>query len=154
VSTIARHVLLSFDSNEEAEAFVASVQKMQGALVAKTVEDGGTQIVGVQASVRGVYMKPTKFCGCPHSKDDKGSARGKKYGLWVHAGCGMPTRKYAEETRWEGTYSSLGRNLLPVDAEHPEWRGEGVRGHRWDPEQKVWINVFTNEPYLGHTTEP
>jgi len=73
---MAKYVLIAFDNNDEAEAFI------------------GTIVTAGQApsiEILGVYQKPTLFCECaPEAGDEDRSVRGAKYGLWVHKPCGKP----------------------------------------------------------------
>jgi len=152
---MARYVILSFEDNNEAELFIAAVERNQAghhghvlmAVPHPTLEDQfGVHGLSENVFVRGLYMKPTTFCTCAPSQRVDGYTRGKKFGLWVHAGCGKPARAWAEGNAW---YAAIGKNLLPVSPQAPEWRGEGVQGHKWDEEKKQWISVTTGEPWTG-----
>lgn len=69
-------------------------------------------------SVRAVYKKPTKFCEC--KGNDKGWTRGTRFGWFVCARCGLPSRAWAKGDCW---FTALGTNLLPVEViANPEWR--------------------------------
>lgn len=152
---MAKYILLSFEDDADADAFVNAMEPGHdgGALLGDKprviflrdeIQDG--QIYGgfeKEVFVRGVYKRPTKYCDCTYSRNGKdGFTRGKKYGWWVHSRCGKPKKGWAEGDLW---YHSLGKNLLPVTPKAPEWRGEGVRGHTWDAKRKVWIDVQTGE---------
>lgn len=149
---MARYVILSFDNNAEADAFITAVESNRTSSASQvffTVPDVSEvqefRVVHLPATtfVRGLYMRPTQFCQCEGAY--KGPfARGQKYGLWVHATCGKPTRAWAAGDHW---YSSMGKNLLPPSPEAPEWRGEGIAHHRWDETSKQWLHVITGEPW-------
>lgn len=145
---MARYVVMSFKDNEEAERFVAAVAR--GAVFLGTPDGEGDDHYGPLsegALARAMYMQPTQFCSCgTPAKGDAGFTRGTKYGLWVHSACGKPTKLWAQGDRW---YTSLGKNLLPIDAQRPEWRGEGVYMHRWDPATSRWVHVITGEVWNG-----
>jgi hypothetical protein len=105
---VAKYVLLQFDDDKDADAFVGETQQ-EGLLV-------GTRWPRVL--VRAVYKKPTQFCKCTSEKP--GYSRGKKFGWWVHAACGKPREAWARGDHW---YDALGNNLLPLSDEAPEYRG-------------------------------
>lgn len=148
---MARYVLVAFDKDSDADEFVAAVERpggffflgRDGHFRTTNIPDDPTQ---GQTFVRGMWQKPTKFCECQPSgkKQERGYTRSKKYAWWVHADCGKPTALWA---RGEHFFYSLGKNLLPVSANAPEWRGEGVHGHNWDPVKKVWIHHLTGEEW-------
>lgn len=95
---MAVYVLLSFDDDGDAKAFIENIIK--------------------NVSVRGVFKQPTKFCECQNNS--LGFTRGAKYGWWVCARCGYPSRGWANGSgAW---YSALGINLLPNECIKPEWR--------------------------------
>lgn len=146
---MARYVLVAFDDDKVANEFVQAVERPGGFFFLGT--DGHFRTVNVsdepgKAFVRGVWQKPTKFCDCQPSgrKQERGYTRGKKYSWWVHKDCGKPTSLWASG---EHFFYSLGRNLLPVSSNAPEWRGEGIHGHNWDEETKQWIHHETGEPW-------
>lgn len=98
---MAKYVLVAFESDSDADKFVAAA-KVYAA-------DEKTNMSEVFGYVSAVYKKPTKFCEC---KGHSGPyTRGKKYGWWVHArkGCGKPTRWWADGQHW---FVVLGNNLL------------------------------------------
>jgi hypothetical protein len=133
---MAKYVLLAFDNDAEADKFVDIVVQDRE-VIAWSVGQDVTEAVPLPATVRAVYKKPTQFCHCVRGKRD-GFTRGKKYGWWVCDKCHKPTKAWAEGDQW---YTSLGRNLLPVSMDAPEWRGDGKRGHVWDEERKDWVPV-------------
>lgn len=150
---MARYVILAFDDNKEADAFIAAVERANETgnnHVFYTTphstlpnEYGMTGLV--KAFVRGVYMRPTQFCSCA-DKTKGGYTRGKKWGIWVHSTCGLPTKAWATGDHW---YAAMGRNLLPPSPQAPEWRGDGVAHHRFDPVTKQYVHVETGEPWDG-----
>jgi hypothetical protein len=146
---MARYVLVAFDNDIAADEFVQAVERPGGFFFLGS--DGHFRTANITddptnttAFVRGVWQKATKFCDCQPGgkKQERGFTRSKKYAWWVHADCGKPTKLWASG---EHFFYSLGKNLLPVSAEAPEWRGEGVHGHNWDPETKQWIHHETGE---------
>lgn len=144
---MARYVVVSFEDNKEADAFIAAIEHpgfiIMGQAVDPTSSEATFQALSEKVFVRGLYMQPTQFCECAEVGP---WTRGSKYGLWVHTVCKKPSKKWARGDHW---FASLGKNLLPVSEEAPEWRGEGVSGHRFDAETKQWINVETGVPWGG-----
>lgn len=121
---MAKYVLVAFDKDEDADAFV------------KTVQDNREVLAGYhydpmifEATVRGVWRKPTKFCDC---KGHSGPyTRGQKYGWWVHVKCKKPMKTWIIGHMW---YTALGTNLLPISDDAPEYRGPGHKQHPgWQP---------------------
>jgi hypothetical protein len=153
---MARYVLLAFDSNAEADAFIAAVDRntRERGQIFYTVPVAGQDEMKIHTlpdtvDVRGLYMRPTQFCDCEASvmsAKDSAFTRGKKFGMWVHNKCGKPTKAWATGDHWFG---AIGRNLLPVSATAPEWRGEGVAHHRWDPARQLYVHVETGKPWTG-----
>jgi hypothetical protein len=88
---MARYVLLEFDDNAEADNFVNMLNGGDFDGHPAEVMPGGT------VRVRGVYFKPTLFCECPNPGDR--SARGEKWGLWIHRDCGKPKRGNVQHPR-------------------------------------------------------
>lgn len=113
--------MLAFDRDEDADKFVETVMET-GVVGATAYEDGTWKHFA--PLVRAIFKKPTKFCDCKVDKRGRGFTRGKKYGWWVHS-CGKPTAAWGRGEHW---YRSLGRNLLPVSAFAPEYRGDGNYG--------------------------
>lgn len=83
---MAKYVLLQFDDDEEADEFVKGAQEVGYALSASEKSSMWKSFF----IVVGVFKKPTLFCDCT-GKDDK-SARGTKWGWWLHKACGKPKR--------------------------------------------------------------
>jgi hypothetical protein len=144
---MARYVLLAVNDDTAADELVEAVTRQGGFFflgkdghfrTANIVDDPDTTNI----FVRGMWQKPTKFCDC--TGVDKSFTRSKKYSWWVHSKCGKPTELWASG---EHFFYSLGRNLLPVSEQAPEWRGEGVHGHNWNPETKQWEHHATGEPW-------
>jgi hypothetical protein len=118
---MARYVLLKFDDNDDASEALVTIQRnghIRG------------ELSNLQCVVRGVWACPTKYCECGTAKP--GYTRGRKYGWWVHAACGKPTKGWANGEIW---YTALGTNLLPICDDAPENRGPGHKQHpgynRW-----------------------
>lgn len=93
---MARYVLLEFGDNDEANNFVGmlnggdfDVRSAKGPAEASPA-DGSIRVLGV-------YFKPTLFCECPNPGDR--SARGEKWGLWIHKDCGKPKRGNVQHPR-------------------------------------------------------
>jgi len=137
---MAMYLLLRIEDDNDAAALVSLLHN--GGSVPIATPNGDT--VEIDIIARALYKCPTKFCDCQPGgkKQERGFTRSKKYAWWVHADCGKPTKLWASG---EHFFYSLGKNLLPVSAEAPEWRGEGVHGHNWDPETKQWIHHETGE---------
>lgn len=114
---MAKYVLLSFDNDAEADAFTEYVVDAQYIHIS-----GDTAIV--KADVRAVYKKPTLYCDNSDKHRGKlaGWTRGRKYGWWVCAVCGKPTRAWADGEHW---FAAIGKNLLPKTEVAPEYRGDG-----------------------------
>lgn len=74
---MARYVVMEFDDNAQAEAFVAKINS-----------DPTRKF-----RVRWLFAQPRKFCECPAgatSRDGKAIVKGEKLGWWVHNECGRP----------------------------------------------------------------
>lgn len=87
---MARYVILRFEDNGQAEAFIKSVQ--QNDVFFSHKNEDGTGSYGYIDKVRpvGLFAGPTLYCECPpHSETD---ARSQKYGWWVHRKCSKPRR--------------------------------------------------------------
>jgi hypothetical protein len=118
-------VLLEFDSDEEAKSFVKEVLHPQ----TPGMED--TQGRFWPFRVRGAWKRPTLFCECGITKKNiiqpqhrGGFRRGPKYGWWIHAQCGKPTKWWANGDFWRYT---LGVNLLPESLGAIEEQGPDAR---------------------------
>ena len=116
---MARYVVLEFEDNTEADAFVEAFKNrlVYHAVPETTLEDRANYRMVTNekaASVVGYFMRPMIPCTCPPSAKGRqiGYSRGTKYGLWVHASCGKPNRLQLEA--W-GRFLGLGRNLLSDD---------------------------------------
>jgi hypothetical protein len=95
---MAKYVLLQFDKDEDADAFVNIL-----------VQDEVSNPTKVTIRALGVYKKPTQFCACPDRLDPNAkSVVGKKFGWYVHAACGKP-----RANGWHGP-----KNLLRPDEHH------------------------------------
>lgn len=114
---MAKYVLLVFDDDAAADKAVQMIQGAHGLLWLHDQQ--------MSCDVRGVYKKPTKFCRCVGVKG-RAFTRGQKYGWWVCSKCKKPTIGWGRGDHW---FLALGRNLLPVDGNAPEYRGDGVFGH-------------------------
>lgn len=109
---MARYVLLEFDDNAQAKAFVA---KVNGDYHVVEMGEGTKPLI----RVRGVWGKPTLFCECTKMRAPYRGMRpfrhAPKSGWWVCAQCGRPTKAWAKGNHWA---SALGRNLLPGNKDH------------------------------------
>lgn len=84
---MARYVVLYFEDNEDAEQFSTYV-----------------------GEVTALVPAPTLFCqGCKGGKTQTGWFKGPKYGWWVCAKCGKPSRGWAQNYR---AVISSAKNLL------------------------------------------
>lgn len=85
---MARYVLVEFESNSDAERFVA-----------RTMEK---ELKGAKYKIVGFFAKPRKYCQCPtppeHERAQQ-TRRGSKYGWMVHTKCGRPRREYSHSPR-------------------------------------------------------
>jgi hypothetical protein len=142
---MAVYVVLSFEDDEEAKEFVTDV-----------LRSGGPSKAGVDiwlAKVRGVFKKPTKFCDPSDGhragkKTEQAFTRGRRYGWWVCALCGKPTKAWSLGNKW---YGPLGSNLLPTSLVAPERRPQGWKSSaEWEdllpllnnPENTDWPKDF------------
>jgi hypothetical protein len=157
---VARYILLQVSNDADADSLVEAINNNQTVGDEKlhhvfygTPKDpadprmGGLKFTNLptDVSVRGMWQKPTKYCDCTTRDRARGFSLSKKYKWWVHAACGKPTESWATNIG-ERLFQALGKNLIPVSTDAPEWRGEGVRGHKWDPDRKLWVNVQTGQP--------
>lgn len=115
---MAKYVLVAFEDNIQADRFVEACQET-GIMVVVNAADAS--LTHFTPEARAVYQRPTKFCDCTDGKNRK-FTRGKKYGWWVHSGCGKPTKAWANGEHW---FQALGRNLLARTPQVPEYRGDG-----------------------------
>lgn len=111
---MARYVILYFEENGDADAFLEGVHPLgHGAY-----------------EIKALVPAPTLWCDMAHGgkKTDIAYTRGKKYHWWVCRTCGKPTKA------WGSSYSavvSAGVNLLDRDQDEPPrgWaQGPGNQG--------------------------
>jgi hypothetical protein len=122
---MAKYVLLAFDSDADADAFVADT--MSEGYVYGGAGGHLENLSEVRCTVRGVWKKPTQFCQCVGGrKMSRSFTRGLKYGWWVCVTCHKPTIASARGDMW---YSALGTNLLPISENAPEYRGPLHKKH-------------------------
>lgn len=117
-------VLVEFDSDEKAKAFVTRVNG--GYHAVDCDEDGSYSSTPIR--VVGAWKLPTKFCNCAEvgrKMDIKAYVRGEKYGWWIHS-CGRPS-KFWVKARFR-LWDALGRNILP-GAEDPEVDPQEAQDH-------------------------
>jgi hypothetical protein len=119
------YVLLAFESDEQAHDMIKSMIDVGGIMTDTSV---------YYPEVKAVFKKPTKFCECGVGGGKMGFSfvRGRKYGWWVHSGCGKPTKAWADGEHW---YASLGTNLLPVEIAG-EYRPQG-----WEESAMEWRDL-------------
>lgn len=110
-----KYVLLEFDSDEDADAFAGTMQ---------TVTEEPTQTI----RVKGIFKKPSQFCGCPSVAKEPKSVRGVKWGWWIHAACGKPRKG-----QWQHP-----RNLLDPADIPPQ-------------ERNMFLGVVEGGPKYGRT---
>src|SRR2546423_1462288 len=137
---MAKYVLVEFDDDAEADKLVEFIG--DGIVIPAPQEGGAWQYL--KPRIRAVFKKPTKFCDCSMGKNAKSFTRGKKYGWWVHAACGKPTRGWGRGDHW---FLSLGRNLLPITNEAPEYRGDGVFARHYSECPNCQTNLISE---IGH----
>lgn len=63
-----------------------------------------------------VFIKPTKFCECPGSKDAKDWRKGKRTGLYLCVHCRKPSR-FHQAGIWKRLQWVMGFNLLEMEWE-------------------------------------
>lgn len=112
---MARHIVISFEDNDEAEEFMAAL-KVEGATFFQDKEQHFKHIDPSKVAVIGVFAKPTKFCQCPYTEDMK-TVRSKNYGWYVHVGCNKPI---------PGHYQSAMKNLIDPPEVAADVRKRGV----------------------------
>lgn len=139
---MARYVLLAFDSNDEADQFI-NATTIKGGVFFTDKEGHFHNTEPDKVKVRGLWAKPTKMCECPNTVL-RSFVRGKTYGWYSCAKCKGTHPGWA---RGEHLYQSFGKNMLPVSADAPEWRGEGIANHTWNEGSREWIHVITGEPF-------
>jgi len=121
---MARYVLLAFDDDKEAEAYAKMVQE-DGHVIIFHDHDIDFDLASV--IVRGMWKKPTMFCDCTDKrKPPHGWTRGQKWGWWVCTKCSRPSVGWARGDVW---YTALGKNILPISNDAPEYRGPGHKSH-------------------------
>jgi len=138
---MARYILLQVEDNAEASALVKQIMKYKMVEVAtevteKDIETGvspfgssaGEEVVKeVPVFVRAVW-NVYDYCTC---ETKKAWSQGKTSGLWVCTICKKPSKACVEGDAW---HAQFGRNLLPISAERPEWRGPSHKKHPgYDP---------------------
>lgn len=98
---MATALLIEFDSDQMAEAFVKKVNGEVAYVPVKRIR------------VTGMWRLPKTFCECTDTARMKMRAfvRGKKYGWWVHTQCGRPSKYWGQAA--PRLWLSLGRNILP-----------------------------------------
>jgi hypothetical protein len=123
---MARYVLLAFDKDSDADAFVEMVSVLHAEgkefLVTDDPIHEGRSFRGF---IRGMWQKPTIFCQCSQIKG-RGWTRGKKRGWWVCTKCARPSVGWARGDVW---YTALGTNMLPITNDSPEYRGPMHKQH-------------------------
>ena len=139
---MARYVLVAFDDNAQAEEFVNALTIKGGAFFLG--KDNRMKDVDITKTfVRGLWMKPTQLCECPPGPR-RNYVRGAKWGAYVCTICAKSHPGWAEG---QHLYTSLGKNLLPVSPQAPEWRGTGVVNHVFDEGLKNWVHMVTGVPF-------
>jgi hypothetical protein len=93
MKTVAKYVMVQFDNDNEADAFV-------NVMVPSEVQPPGAAAAFTSSvKIVAVFKKPTIFCEC--SKPSEKSVRGAKWGWWLckNTGCGKPKRGNFQQPR-------------------------------------------------------
>ena len=82
---MAKYAILQFDNDEEADAFIGTLQT--------------SLVTATTIRVVAVYKKPTLFCECENPSER--SIRGAKWGWWLckNTGCGKPKKGNFQQPR-------------------------------------------------------
>lgn len=101
---MARYVLVEFENDKDAEEFAGAIERGQKIVypVPHPEEEGEYNVHSPSGNyrVRALFAKPTKFCECTLGADEEPvSARGKKWGWWVHRKCGRPRKGNCQHPR-------------------------------------------------------
>lgn len=104
---MGRHIVVSFDSTAEAEAFIAAM-KVAGSVFYQGADSHFVNINPETAKVAGVFGKADSFCECPYLDENKKPVdfqyvRGSTFGRFVHVTCKKPQG---------GHYQTALKNLL------------------------------------------
>lgn len=103
---MARYVLLAFDDNSEAEAFVEAATDGQLYYTKphpKLPNEVSVNLVRGEVSVRGLWGKPSKFCTCAITEVRDNLVIGSKWGWLIHTGCRLPV-----QNKWHYLRNQLG----------------------------------------------
>jgi hypothetical protein len=139
---MAVQVILDFESDQEAKAFVSKIIE-DGCASVQTGEDaGGDMDHGVypvytdfDCTVVGAFKRATKFCTCANRT---GWTRGRGYGWWVCDNCRLPTEKWTDNAdRWR---YALGINLVPAESGGIQPK-PGERGDHDLDSPKIWRDL-------------
>jgi hypothetical protein len=109
---MARHVVVSFDDNEEADEFIKALG-VEGSVFFHGALGNFKNADPKKVRVIGLFAKPTKFCQCRYTEEPK-MVRSKNYGWYLHKDCNMPIA---------GHYQSALKNLLEPANIDPRKRG-------------------------------
>lgn len=138
---MARFVVLSFESDDAAEAFC---EDQKGTVKFKYLDDPEDPKSNVNEGffkIVALTIKPTMFCTCKSvGKRTSSYAKGKKWGLWIHAGCGKPS------LRWGSSYKAVlssAKNIL--------WGDEDSNPYMLTHEEKLAV---ARGEYIGHKLPP
>jgi hypothetical protein len=96
---MAKYVVLSFEDNDKAEAFVKAGQSLEEHLAVAAIDPAGGWDGAYEAQVEGMFQKPTAYCesgGRHEGTRVQGWSRGKKHGWWVCGTCGKPSPKWGQ----------------------------------------------------------
>jgi hypothetical protein len=141
---MARYVLLVIEDNAAADAFVKGIEQ-QNVFFSQGNADGTGSYGYLAATVRAVWMKPTKFCEC--AKPGDRSVRGEKWGLYVHRDCGKPKKGQWQHPR--NLYSPV-----PSAAAQAEHLGAQEPANLKPGERDIYLGVQEPEPTDGVTNAP
>jgi hypothetical protein len=147
---MARYILVVIEDNVEADLFVKSLENrtviFERSRLTNEERDVEVSYAHLQgATVRAVWMKPTKFCEC--AKPGNRSVRGEKYGLYVHLDCKRPKRGAWQHPR--NLHSSV-----PSAAAMSEHLHAAEPANLKPGERDIYLGVLEPQPADGVTSAP
>jgi hypothetical protein len=131
---MAVQIILDFESDEDAKAFVRRVIEDNEVVVDdREFPDSSTTLL--PATIVGAFKRPTKFCTCATRG---GWTRGRSFGWWVCDRCRLPTEKWTDNAdRWR---YALGINLIPAKSGGIQPK-PGQRGDHDLESPKIWHDL-------------
>jgi hypothetical protein len=127
---MAVYVILEVEDDEQAKTLCADIVAYPGARLLTPSQEND-----VAVRLAGVFKKPTLYCDPTDGhrgggKTQAGWRRGIKYGWWVCASCGKPSRGWAMGNHW---HSAVGTDLLPKEISGDRYRPTGWTSPlQWD----------------------